>query len=62
MDRGDRERLLHIKAYCEDIAGFIQRFGKDYQTFIQDRAYYSAVSMCIMQIRRVGKRAFRSVP
>lgn len=41
---------MHIQNYCRDIAGFIQRFGKDYQLFIQDRAYFNAVSMCILQI------------
>lgn len=50
MNRGDRQRLLHIQSYCRDIACFIERFGKDYDIFIQDKAYSSAVSMCILQI------------
>ena len=50
MNKGDLQRLLHIKTYCEDIADFINRFGKDYDKFISDRAYFSAVSMCILQI------------
>jgi uncharacterized protein with HEPN domain len=50
MDNSDRQRLLHIITYCNDIAGFIDRFGEDYQIFISDRAYFNAVSMCIMQI------------
>ncbi len=50
MNRGDRQRLMHIRAYCRDIAEFIERFGKDYSIFIQDRAYFNAVSMCILQI------------
>lgn len=50
MNRGDRQRLLHIRAYCKDIAAFIDRFGKDYNIFVQDRAYFNAVSMCILQI------------
>ena len=50
MDKHDLDRLKNIKTFCLDIAGFIERFGDDYQTFITDRAYYSAVSMCIMQI------------
>ena len=50
MNRGDWQRLLHIQTYCRDIAKFIDRFGDSYETFTQDRAYFSAVSMCILQI------------
>lgn len=50
MNRGDRERLEHIQTYCRDIAGFIDRFGRDFSTFTKDRAYFSAVAMSIMQI------------
>ena len=50
MNRGDRQRLLHIRAYCRDIAGFVERFGEDYAVFSGDRAYASAVSMCVLQI------------
>lgn len=50
MNSGDRQRLSHIRTYCQDIAGFIERFGKNYETFINDRAYFSAVSMCVLQI------------
>ena len=50
MTRGDWQRLLHIRTYCEDIEEFIIRFGRDFDTFTADRAYFSAVSMCILQI------------
>lgn len=50
MNSGDRQRLMHIRTYCKDVAGFVERFGKDYQIFTLDRAYFSAVSMCILQI------------
>ena len=50
MNKSDWQRLLHIKTYCEDIAGFIDRFGKDFDKFINDRAYFNAVSMCVLQI------------
>ena len=49
MQSNDFQRVLHIRQYCEDLAGFIERFG-DYQQFVTDRAYHSAVSMCILQI------------
>ena len=45
MNKGDWQRLLHMRTYCEDIASFIDRFGRDYETFISDRAYFNAVSM-----------------
>lgn len=50
MNRGDKQRLLHIRTYCRDIAGFVDRFGKDYSIFTQDKAYENAVSMCVLQI------------
>ena len=50
MKQGDRQRLRHILVYCDDIAGFIKRFGNDYDVFANDRAYINAVSMCILQI------------
>ena len=50
MNKGDWQRLWHIKVHCEDVTDFIERFGRDYQVFINDRAYYNAVSMAILQI------------
>ena len=50
MNKGDLQRIQHIKLYCEEINGFVERFGNDYRSFIADRAYYNAVSMCILQI------------
>lgn len=32
------------------LEGFISRFGKDYKSFITDRAYFNAVAMRILQI------------
>lgn len=50
MNHSDIQRLRHIRRYCEDIASFIERFGKNFETFTEDRAYSNAVSMCILQI------------
>ena len=50
MNNGDRQRIAHIKTYCEDIAAFVERFGKDFRVFTEDRAYFNAVSMCVLQI------------
>jgi len=37
MNSGDIQRIYHIKEYCEEIAETIERFGRDYDTFSQDR-------------------------
>lgn len=50
MNKADWKRLIHIKTYCADIEGFIQRFVNDYNTFTNDRAYFNSVAMCILQI------------
>lgn len=50
MHDRDLQKLLQIKNNCEDIQSFIERFGGDFNIFISDRAYFNAVSMCILQI------------
>ena len=50
MDNRDRQLILHIKSYCEDIAQSIRRFGADYEIFSADTDYFNSVSMSIMQI------------
>lgn len=50
MNKADWQRIIHIKTYCEDIAGFIKRFGNDYDIFTADRAFFNSVAMCILQI------------
>ena len=50
MNRGDWQRLLHIRTHCRDIRGFVERFGKDQDVFTSDRACFNAVSMAILQI------------
>ena len=50
MDKSDWQRLIHIRVHCEDAEEFINRFGCDYDTFINDRAYFNAVAMCVFQI------------
>lgn len=39
-----------IERYCADISGFIDRFGEDFALFSEDRAYYNAIAMCVLQI------------
>ena len=50
MNSGDIQRIYHIKEYCEEIAETIERFGRDYNTFSQDRDYFKSISMSMMQI------------
>ena len=50
MVNKNKSVLQHIKKYCYDIKSFIDRFGGDYDVFKTDRAYFNAVSMCILQI------------
>lgn len=55
MANRDKSILQHIKMHCEDISAFITRFGKDFKLFTSDRAYFNAVSMCILQIGELSK-------
>lgn len=50
MNDRDQNILQHIKMHCDDIETFIIRFGKDYEVFTSDKAYFNAVSMGILQI------------
>ena len=50
MANRDQSVLQHIKGHCDDIEGFVKRFGKDFDIFTSDKAYFNAVSMGILQI------------
>jgi uncharacterized protein with HEPN domain len=50
MDKGDLDRIKHIKRYCKDIAAAVRRFGESFDVFTRDTDYYNSVSMSIMQI------------
>ena len=50
MNNSDLQRVMHICRYCDDIAAFIDRFGKDFEIFTTDRAFSNAVSMAVLQI------------
>jgi uncharacterized protein with HEPN domain len=50
MNSGDLQRIGHIKRYCDDVAKTIQRFGSDYDIFLNDTDYLNSISMSIMQI------------
>ena len=46
----DLNILEHIIDYCDQIAEAVERFGNDEATFLRDRIYKNAVSLCILQI------------
>ena len=50
MVEKDTATLKHIARHCKEIRSFVERFGNDFNAFTQDRAYFNAVSMCILQI------------
>lgn len=50
MNKPDIDRIQHIRLYCERVAKTIERYGRDYDTFISDNDYFDSISMKIMQI------------
>jgi len=50
MDRGDYERILHIKTYCIDIADAVKHLESKLDAFLTDIHYANSISMSIMQI------------
>jgi uncharacterized protein with HEPN domain len=50
LDRGDLDRIRHIRRYCEDIAKTIERFGRSFEHFTKDIDFCNSVSMSILQI------------
>jgi len=50
MDKGDIERIRHMKRYCEDIAATVKRSNNSFETFSNDTDFYNSISMSIMQV------------
>ncbi len=50
MNSKDLQIITHICLHCSEALGFIDRFGKDYNLFVSDRAYFNAVAMSVLQI------------
>ncbi len=52
----DRQILMHIISYCDQIQMTIERFGDSSTVFENDQIYRNAVALCILQIGElVGK-------
>jgi len=50
MDRGDYERIKHIKTYCCDIADAVKHLESSFDAFSSNVHYANSICMCIMQI------------
>lgn len=50
MDKGDLDRLRHIKVYCEDIADAVKFLENSYDAFLTNIHYANSISMSILQI------------
>lgn len=42
--------LNRIDDYCNEIDKTIERFGKEYDIFVEDSVYQNAVALCVVQI------------
>jgi uncharacterized protein with HEPN domain len=50
MKDSDLQRIQHIKTYCEKAAKTLNRYGLEYEIFVDDEDYRNSISMYIMQI------------
>lgn len=46
----DKQRLVHIRDYCDEIQKTVQRYGASFEAFDCDADYQRSVSFCILQI------------
>ncbi|MBE5808953.1 MAG: DUF86 domain-containing protein [Clostridiales bacterium] len=56
MKQADRTIIEKMIGYCDQISAMMERFGRDLESFRQDKAYQYAVSMCILQIGELINR------
>ena len=64
MNSKDRQILLHIIKYCDEVAETVQRFSASKVLFMSDHVFYNACSMAIFQVGELSKRfsdEFKSV-
>ena len=56
MTQPDRQRIQHIRDYCEEIRKTIERYGDGFAVFDQDADYQRSIAFSILQIGElVGK-------
>ena len=56
INEHDRHLLKYIVEYCEMVKSSLQRFGEEFDIFVQDQDYLNSVSMSIMQIGELSGR------
>ncbi|MCL2852656.1 MAG: DUF86 domain-containing protein [Defluviitaleaceae bacterium] len=56
MNKRDIHRIMDIKLYCEEAGATIERFGKDFNIFKNDRDFLKSVSMSVYQIGEMSIR------
>ena len=54
MDNADYQRLLQIRTHCDDAKSCLERFGEDFDTFLNDRVYFNALAMSVLQIGEIA--------
>ena len=50
MTQPDRQRIQHIRDYCEEIRKTIERYGDGFAAFDQDADYQRSIAFSILQI------------
>lgn len=54
MDKADYQRLLQIQSHCEDAKSCLERFGEDFDIFLNDRVYFNSLAMSVLQIGEIA--------
>ena len=49
MTQPDRQRIQHIRDYCEEIRKTIERYGEGFAVFDQDADYQRSIAFSILQ-------------
>lgn len=55
-DSKDLRTLKDTLIYCEDIKSALNRFGRNYEVFANDRVFFHAVSMSLMQVGELANK------
>ena len=61
MTQPDRQRIQHIRDYCEEIRKTIERYGEGFAVFDQDADYQRSIAFSILQIGEL-RRIIRRIP
>ena len=56
MINKDKQILMHILKYCDDVLEDIEEFGDTFEAFEAKRAFRNSVSMSILQIGELSNK------